>query len=326
MHVFIDTNILLSFYHYAKDELDALNDVFASHEHGSATVHLTQQVKDEFTRNREVKIRDALNTFNAHNLAPQFPFFMKGYEEYGALKNLTKQAKDKKDELLKKVHEDIKHQDLVADKLVDEIFENSELYETTKKLFYKASRRVGVGNPPGKNNSLGDAINWLALLESVPKNKTIHIISRDGDFFSVLREDEPNPFLAEEWEDENGGELRVYRSLSVFMKEHFDGVAFSFDEEKQQVIDALDSSGSFAATHSLVASLEQYAYFSLKEVEAILDAAIENNQFGWITSDYDVCAFLHRVLLPHAASLKKQGHKEILAEVQEEKAKWDEEN
>lgn len=228
MHVFIDTNILLSFYHYAKDELDALNNVFASHEHGSATVHLTQQVKDEFTRNREVKIRDALNTFNAHNLAPQFPSFMKGYEEYGALRELTKKAKDKKDELLKKLHEDIKNQDLVADKLIDEIFENSKLYETTKSLFYKATRRVGLGNPPGKNNSLGDAINWLALLESVPKKKTIHIISRDGDFFSVLREDEPHPFLEEEWEEKNGGELRVYRSLSAFMKEHFDGVAFSF--------------------------------------------------------------------------------------------------
>ena len=324
MHVFIDTNILLSFYHYAKDELDALNNVFASHEHGSATVHLTQQVKDEFTRNREVKIRDALNTFNAHNLVPQFPSFMKGYEEYGALRELTKNAKYQKDELLKKLHEDVKNQDLVADKLIAEIYDNSELYETTKSLFYKTTRRVGLGNPPGKNSSLGDAINWLALLESVPANKTIHIISRDGDFFSVLREDEPHPFLKEEWEEKNGGELRVYRSLSAFMKEHFDGVAFSFDEEKQQLIDALNSSGSFAVTHSLVAILEKYPYFSLKEVEAILEASIENSQFGWIISDPDVCAFLQRVLLPHAASLKKKAHKEVFSEVLEAKAKWDE--
>lgn len=42
MHVFIDTNILLNFFHFTKDELDALNDVFASHEHGAAKVHLTQ--------------------------------------------------------------------------------------------------------------------------------------------------------------------------------------------------------------------------------------------------------------------------------------------
>jgi len=27
MHVFIDTNILLNFFHFAKDELDALNNI-----------------------------------------------------------------------------------------------------------------------------------------------------------------------------------------------------------------------------------------------------------------------------------------------------------
>ena len=52
MHVFIDTNILLNFFHFSKDELDALNDVFASHEHGAAKVHLTRQVCDEFKRNQ----------------------------------------------------------------------------------------------------------------------------------------------------------------------------------------------------------------------------------------------------------------------------------
>jgi len=323
MHVFIDTNILLSFYHYAKDELDALNDVFASHEHGSATVHLTQQVKDEFTRNREGKIKDALNTFNTHNLTPKFPSFMKGYEEYGQLAELTKHAREKKAELIEKLNADISEYNLVADRLIQEIFENSERYETTKRLYYKAARRVGVGNPPGKNKSLGDAINWLLLLESVPENKTIHVISRDGDFFSALREDAPHSFLTKEWSEVNGGELRVYRSLSVFMKEHFDGVAFSFDDEKQQLIEALADSGSFAATHSLVASLEKYGYFSLKEVKAILDAATENNQFGWITTDYDVCKFLHRIMLPHSASLTKKDHKEIFSQVIQQTSGWE---
>jgi predicted nucleic acid-binding protein len=63
MHVFIDTNILLNFFHFTKDEVDGLNDVFASHEYGSATVHLTEQVCDEFRRNRENKIKDALKKF-----------------------------------------------------------------------------------------------------------------------------------------------------------------------------------------------------------------------------------------------------------------------
>jgi predicted nucleic acid-binding protein len=46
MHVFIDTNVLLNFFHFTKEEIDALSNVFASHEHGAANVHLTEQVCD----------------------------------------------------------------------------------------------------------------------------------------------------------------------------------------------------------------------------------------------------------------------------------------
>lgn len=34
MHIFIDTNILLNFYHFTSEDLDALNSVFVSHEQG----------------------------------------------------------------------------------------------------------------------------------------------------------------------------------------------------------------------------------------------------------------------------------------------------
>lgn len=323
MHVFIDTNILLSFYHYAQDELDALNDVFASHKHGSAEVHLTRQVRDEYLRNREGKIKDALNTFNSHNLAPKFPLFMKGYEEYAELKRLTQKASDVKATLLKRLGEDIIGQNLVADKLIKGIFSKSQPYDVTDDMYRQAAQRMALGNPPGKKGSLGDAVNWLLLLQSVPNNKTIHVISHDGDFFSTLDENAPHPFLADEWKSVNGGQLRVYRSLSLFMKEHFDGVAFAFDEDKQQLIEALHESGSFAATHSLVASLDKYGYFSLKEVNAILDAAVSNDQFGGIATDYDVCSFLYEALLPHVSSLSKNEHKDIWAEVAQQHAGWE---
>ncbi|RMB09026.1 hypothetical protein BXY39_1673 [Eilatimonas milleporae] len=52
MHIFIDTNIFLNFFHFTKDDLDALNDVFASQEHDAATVYLTEQVRDEIRRAR----------------------------------------------------------------------------------------------------------------------------------------------------------------------------------------------------------------------------------------------------------------------------------
>src|SRR3989337_3257808 len=104
MHVFIDTNILLNFFHFTKEEIDALSNVFASHEHGAATVHLTEQVCDEFLRNRENKIRDALKKFKDVKFAAQLPAFMKQYEEYeqirqksGELQELTKAISQKVD-------------------------------------------------------------------------------------------------------------------------------------------------------------------------------------------------------------------------------------
>ena len=127
MHVFIDTNILLNFFHFSKDELDALNDVFASHEQGSAKVHLTQQVCDEFKRNREVKIKDALKRFKEVSFTAQLPSFMKGYEEFSDIKRLSNKLQQKSKSILEKVYADIFAKKLIADCLIGEIFQRSQI-------------------------------------------------------------------------------------------------------------------------------------------------------------------------------------------------------
>ena len=315
MHVFIDTNILLSFFHYSRDELDALNNVFASHEHGSATVHLTEQVVDEFHRNREVKIKDALKRFKDIKLSAQMPSFLKGYEEYAEIRQLSTDLQQKQKSILDKVNEDISAKNLVADRLIEDIFERSDVINTTFDLFNAASMRMAIGNPPGKNSSIGDAINWLLLINAVPEGEDLHIISADGDFYSTLNDQQCHPFLCDEWRKKKRSDLFAYRTLSDFMKEHFDGVAFSFDKNKEALIDDLADSGSFAMTHGLVAKLEEYSYFSIKEVGRILSAAEDNGQFGGIISDDDVSDFLNRIAVPHIGSLKDDGHKDLLKDV-----------
>jgi len=318
VHVFIDTNILLNFFHYAKDELDVLNNVFASHKHGSATVHLTQQVCNEFKRNRESKIKEALKRFKDTRFAPQFPSFMKGYEEYGAIRDLSDQLQGFQKAILEKVEKDVSEQTLLADRLIGEIFGRQEIAPVTKDIYETASMRLSLGNPPGKNKSLGDAVNWTILLASVPPKQDLHIISEDGDFYSSLDEARVHPFLRDEWKQAKGAELFAYRTLSAFMHEHFDGVAFAFDKDKDALIQELRTAGSFAVTHRIVAQLENYQYFSAKEVTRILDAAEENEQFGWIVTDYDVSDFLNRVAVPHMGSLSEP-HKAILTKVINEK-------
>ncbi len=219
MHVFVDTNILLSFYHYSSDELDALNDVFADHEHGSATVYVTEQVMDEFVRNRDGKIKDALKKFNDSKIHPQFPSFMKGYEEYERLREISDEAKELHKSILRKVNESIAREDLPADKLIAKIFKDSGFTKVTTKRMDAANSRLARGNPPGKKGSLGDAINWEILLEKAPANNDIHIISADGDYYSVLDEHKPSAFIVKEWKKKKKGkEKKEKEKMGKFSK------------------------------------------------------------------------------------------------------------
>ncbi|WP_120497066.1 PIN domain-containing protein [Kiloniella sp. EL199] len=318
MHVFIDTNIILSFLHFSKDDLDALQNVFASHTHGSASIHLTQQVCDEFKRNRENRIKDALKRFKDNKFSAQLPSFMKPYSEYDEIRELSSKLQKKQKDILVKVDQEVTEQNLLADKLIKEIFDKSDIIETSREIYDLASMRMSIGNPPGKNSSIGDAINWIILLDVVPNGENLHVISEDGDFYSSINEISPHPFLQEEWSEKKGSELVVYRKLSEFMKEHFDGVAFSFDKNKEALFDELMNAGSFSRTHGIISRLEEYSYFSLKEVCKILDGASENDQFGSIITDYDVSDFLNRIAVPRLGELISDKHKQIVQYVIDE--------
>lgn len=320
MHVFIDTNILLNFFHFTKEEIDVLNDVFTSHEHGAAKVHLTEQVCDEFYRNRESKIKDALKKFKDVKFAAQLPAFMKQYEEYEQIRTKSAELQELTKSISQKVDSDIVSDSLLTDILIKDIFAKSNPIPTTPELFSKAQMRISLGNPPGKNGSLGDSVNWIALLEAVPDGENLHVISEDGDYYSTLDENRPHPFLKTEWEKRKKAQFRVYRTLSSFLKEHFDGVAFSYDKNKEALIESLADSGSFAFTHHLIAKLEQFGYFSLKEVQRILAAALSNDQFGWIVTDNDVYAFLKRVAVPRMGTLGDSDQIDLLQKMLDAKS------
>ena len=325
MHVFIDTNILLNFFHFTKEEIDALSNVFASHAQGAATVHLTEQVCDEFSRNRENKIKDALKKFKDVKFVAQLPAFMKQYEEYEQIRQKSAELQELAKAISQKVDSDVIQSGLLTDTLIKDIFDKSKPIPTTLELFAKAQMRVALGNPPGKNGSMGDAVNWMALLDAIPDGENLHVISEDGDFYSTLDENRPHPFLKDEWKTKKHADLFVYRTLSSFLKEHFDGVAFSYDKDKDALIDSLAESGAFAVTHNLVAKLEQFSYFSLKEVQRILSAAVGNNQFGWVVNDADVYAFLKRVAVPRLGALSDPEHIDLLQKMLAFKAAQDDE-
>ena len=313
LHVFVDANIFLSFFRYTENDLDALRRVFASHEEGVVTVYLTQQVQDEVHRNRENMLNSAMATFRNPGIGIKTPSFVQNYPEAQRLSDLLKNMAKTRKQLLDKIETDIRKKNLLADRLLKDIFASGRVLPRHSNTDDMAIQRMHVGNPPGKGRSVGDAINWLTLLNEVPCKRDVHIISEDGDFFSLFDKEAPNPFLSNEWTAAKSSDLYVYRGLKPFMEMHFDGTDFALGI-KAELIERLKHSPSFATTHDIVAELEGCSYYSLIEVLQVLDAVVRNDQVRWIVGDSDVSDFLTRITEPYLHEITDSGHKQLLEE------------
>lgn len=312
MNLFIDTNVFLSFFHLSSDDLEEIHKLAVLLEKKNVTLWLTKQVKDEFSRNRENKISDAVKKLNEQKTKPQFPQICKDYEEYPALRELQKEFDQKLSALIKKVTEDISSRTLKADEKIAELFEKALLIETSEELVSKARLRMDIGNPPGKNGSLGDAINWEALLGNVPKDEKMYLIADDKDYFSVLDENKSKDFLNDEWKSTKNSEIFFYRRLSQFFKEHYPDIKLATELEKELAIRSLAESNSFASTHNAIDKIKKYAEFSKSQANEIAQIAMSNNQVNWILSDSDVYEFYILFLKNHEALIESE-LKEALA-------------
>ena len=237
---------------------------------------------------------------------------MQNYPEARQLNKLLTDMSETHKQLLDKVEADIKNRELLADRLLRDIFAGKVLPRDTV-VDKEAIQRMHVGNPPGKRKSVGDAINWLTLLKEVPRRADVHIISEDGDFFSSFDKQAPNPFLSDEWTAKKKSTLYVYRGLKPFIDKHFDGKGFA-SEIKKKLFGRLEHSPSFATTHDIVAELEAHSYYSLNEVLQVLDAAVQNDQVRWIVADPDVADFLGRITGPYLDEITEHEHRAVLEE------------
>lgn len=299
MNLFIDTNVFLSFYHLSNDDLEEIHKLTVLIEKREVTLWLTEQVKDEFKRNRENKISEAMKKLKEQKTKPQFPQICKDYEEYPEIRELQKQYSQKLSSLTKKVTDDVTGSTLKADQKIKELFAKSKVIETTNELVAKARFRMDVRNPPGKDGSLGDAINWEGLLESVDDNQKLYLIADDKDYYSVLDEYKLKEFLSDEWKDKKSEEVVFYRRLSQFFKDHYPDIKLATELEKELAIRNLVNSGNFANTHSAISKLSKYAEFNKSQVNELVQICFTNDQVGWIISDDDVEEFYKSLLDNH---------------------------
>lgn len=296
MNLFIDTNIFLSFYHLSSDDLEELRKLGVLLDKKKVTLLLPQQVIDEFRRNREVKIADALKRFRDDKLNDQFPQICKEYEEYGPMRDAITAYKQEKGKLLEKLTSEVVSESLKADRTIAELFGKAHQIQATPELVSRARLRMVVGNPPGKNGSHGDAINWQCLLEAAPEGQDLMFITDDGDYSSPLDESEFKPFLQREWSDRKKSKVRFFRRLSAFFRCQFPHIRLASELEKELLIEQFAGSPNFATTRKLLKQLTTYVDFTDAQINDIVQTAITNNQVYWIADDEDINEYLKKLV------------------------------
>jgi hypothetical protein len=303
MNIFIDTNIWLDFYHLSKSDLEELRKIEALIEYKELNVYLPANIKDEFLRNRETKIADAMKHVKEAKYQKSFPTFLKDYPEYLELQQKIKECSRLHNTLEEKAINDIENETLLADQVISEIFSKSILCEHSDSIYEAALKRSHLRQPPGKNNSIGDAINWITLLEKIPQTEQLHLISGDGDFSSALDNNKLSSYLKKEWELSKFSTIFYYTDLSQFFKKHFPSVNLADDFVKKVLIKRLKESYSFDTTHSIVSRLLNFESFTPIEKDDIISAYVDNSQVYWIRNDYDLLSLKNRIIAENTESL-----------------------
>ncbi|MBB6123931.1 PIN domain-containing protein [Sphingobium subterraneum] len=318
LHIFVDTNIFLSLYAYTDDNIEELKKLVSLIKNKSLKIYITVIVNQEFNRNRDKKIRESLGNFENFSTALTIPRFMEHHEEAREIRDILKDLQKKRFSLLEKAKSEIVARTLAADGLFRELRDSAGLIGVSDIVDKAARTRVERANPPGKDGSLGDRINWEILLDQVPDKKDVHIISRDKDFSSPWGNDIPNSYLSSEWETIKSGKMYLYPGLKQFVKAHFPDIALASDVEKRLSVKALVDSKSFAQTHNAIAKLAPLsADFTKEDAKELFRALIENYEVNAISGDPDVQDFYESLLKNQWDILSKEEYDAVTGYVED---------
>ncbi len=224
------------FYSFEKDRLLSLRKLLRLIKENKIKIFICQQGHDEFFRNRENKLKETLKYIENFKTSLNIPSFCQEIGEMIKIKEHLNQINILSETLHKKIFKEIKAKELEADKLIFEIFDNCSISPLTDVLIRKAEVRYNLGNPPGKNDSYGDAINWEFLLENVPNKEDLFFISNDRDFRSKIDDSELSDFLKQEWKNKKNSKIIYYDTIASFLKEEFSekGITkIQINEEKE---------------------------------------------------------------------------------------------
>lgn len=314
LHVFIDTNVWLSFYSFTNDDLEQLRTLIALIKAEKLKLYVDQHLADEFYRNRERKLAESIREFSDRPVAKGIPRYMRDYPEAKAYEEGVEAALKARDAMVTRTKEDAKAKGLAADKLFADILAVCPPKEITKAVFDAAVVRRLKGNPPGKYPSAGDQIHWEMLLKEVPEGVELHVVSKDGDFESKLNKGMADPFLFDEWNTKKKGELFLHNELRPFFNSKFPDIKLAVDVEKNEALSKLVNSGSFQMTHTAIEGLALFKNdLSWNDADALFTALMDNSQIRWISTDSDVKGFYVPLIEKYKNKIGDERHAELSA-------------
>jgi len=225
MHLFVDTNIYLSFYHFTNDDLEILQKLTECVQHQQIVLHLPQHVLNEWERNREVKLNLAISEVKKIQFQLSLPRHMSGLDMAKLYIESIVQAKKARDHLVAEATAKARTYGLEVDGLLKSLFAAATVHAEDDAIFARAKLRADKGNPPGKQGSIGDQYNWEILLAQVP-NANLYVVTKDGDYKSALEGPAgnglsfPNSVLQREWQSAKQASLSIFGSIKEFLVHH----------------------------------------------------------------------------------------------------------
>lgn len=296
MNVFIDTNVLLDFFRMSSGDLEEIRKIAGLARAGGLTFLFTDIVQDEFDRNREGVIAQSLSQFNKSTLELHRPNIVRAHPESLELEHLQAKFRELKRVISERVRTEAAERRARADEVIGELFEAAAAHTVDDDVIQRALSRVKLGRPPGKNESVGDAIHWEWLLQHVQEGEDLHLISRDGDFESDLQEGHLAAYLEKEWSGALASSCYLYRSLDEFLRQHFGEVRLADQAHKYVAIEKLETSPNFATTHNAIATLATIDDYTPDELIRLVTAYLSNPQIHWILGDRDVGEFAYKLV------------------------------
>jgi len=205
----------------------------------------------------------------------KYPAFCKQYLEYKTISEQYISLKKDFESWKKQIDEDVRDESLPADRTINLFFEAVSLLKCDS-FIESAYSRYKVGNPPGKDNKYGDAINWECLLDNIPEGEDLFFISADKDYRSTLFKDEFHPFLRKEWELRKKSKIHFYTALVPFLNEHIESIKLDTENKKMNLIQQLSESGNFVTTHGIIKMMTRYSDWTDTQVEELCEIANKN--------------------------------------------------